>query len=93
MKLARRILAGAIVAVCLLYAGDDLSVRLRIPGNRDPFGTVHVDRYYAIPEKNNKVEFLRADPETVTCVHSLFPHFGYSPCWYASRTTQKRIDM
>jgi hypothetical protein len=93
MKLVRRILAGAIVAVCLLYAGDDLSARFRIPGNRDPFGTVHVDRYYAIPEKNNKVEFRRADPETVTCVYSLSPHFGYSPCWYARRTTRKRIDM
>jgi hypothetical protein len=93
MKLARRILAGLILAVCLLYVGDDLSVRFRIPGNRDPFGTVHVRRYYSISEKNNRMEFLPADPETVTCVHSLFPHFGYSPCWYASRTKQKQIDM
>ena len=93
MKLAWRMLAGVILVVCLVYVGDDLSARFRIPGNRDPFGTVHVDRYYAIPEKNNKVQFLRADPETVTCVHSLFPHFGYSPCWYARRTTRKQIDM
>ncbi len=93
MKLAGRILAGFLVAFCLLYVGDDLSVRFRIPGNRQALGTVTVDRYYAIPEKNNKIQFLPADPETVTCVHSLLPHFGYSPCWYAGRTTRKQIDM
>jgi hypothetical protein len=93
MKIARRMVLGVIVAVCLVYVGDDLSARFRIPGNRNPLGTVQVDRYYAIPEKNNRVQFLPADPETVTCVHSLFPHFGYSPCWYASRTKQKRVDM
>jgi hypothetical protein len=93
MRLARRIAFGVIVVGCLLYIGDDLAARLRIPGNRDPLGTVHVDRYYVIPEKNNKIQFLPADPETVTCVHALFPHFGYNPCWYESRTTRKQIEM
>jgi len=81
------------VVLGLLYIGDDLSARFRVPGNRDPLGTVVVSRYYAIPEKNNKIQFLPADPETVTCVHSLFPHFGYSPCWYVSRTPRKQVDM
>jgi hypothetical protein len=93
MKLAGRILVGLIVAVCVVYVGDDLSARFRIPGNRDPFGTLTVKRYYAISEKNNRIQLLPADPETVTCVYSLFPHFGYSPCWYASRTKQKQVDL
>jgi hypothetical protein len=93
MSLARRIFVALIVAVCLVYVGDDLSARFRIPGNRNPLGTVTVKRYYAISEKNNKVQFLPADPETVTCVYSLFPHFGYSPCWYASRTTRNQVDL
>jgi len=79
--------------VVLLYAGDYISLRLRIPGHREQFGKITVHTYYAIEKKANKIEFDTAGSQDVTCTHSLFPHFGHSPCWYLSRHTENRIDL
>jgi hypothetical protein len=49
--------------------------------------------YYSVAEKNNKTEYLPSNSEQDTCVHSLFPHLGFSPCWYLSRHTEKSIPM
>ena len=85
---------GVIVLFSLVtYAGDYLSIRYRIPKGRDQFATVTVQPYYAIHQKNGKTEYDFAPPENQTCVRSLFPHFGYSPCWYVKRHTEKRIDI
>ncbi len=89
----RRILLWVAVALVALYVGDYVSVRYRIPGNREQFGTVRVRRYYAIPEKNNRIEFNFDKPENQTCIQSLFPHMGCTPCWYLRRHTQQRIDL
>ncbi|MGA9040882.1 MAG: hypothetical protein WB421_10135 [Terriglobales bacterium] len=92
----RKILIAALTSLVLLaivYAGDYCAVRYRIPSSRDPFGQVTVQPVYVIHEKNGKVEYQFADPETDICVHSLFPHLGYSPCWYLSRHTEKQIDI
>ena len=92
MKYVKRTLAVAVLALAVLYAGDDFSVRFHIPRGRNPFGTVQIKRYYAIPQKGNKTEFYLGDPETQTCVHSLFPHLGFNPCWYVERKRLQRID-
>jgi hypothetical protein len=93
----RRILFFALGALLLLaalvYAGDYVSLRYRIPGNREQFGTVTVTRYYAIHEKNNKTEYDFAPSENRTCTHSLFPQLGYRPCWYVSRHTEEKIEI
>jgi len=88
-----RITAVAVLLALLMYAGDYLAVRYRIPRGRDPFSSVTIQPYYAIHEKNGRTEYDYARPETQVCVHSLFPHFGYSPCWYVNRHTEKRIDI
>lgn len=93
MKLARRILVVALLFVAVLYVCDYLSVHYRIPRNRDPLGVVKVQQYYAVQLKNKKTELMFLDPQDETCVHSLFPHLGFNPCWYVSRTSKKRIDM
>ena len=81
----------ALFAAALLYAADDLSFRFRIP-HREPFGSVTVQRYYALHKTKEKTNFMFAPPEAQTCVHSLFPHSGYPPCWYLSRHAEQRID-
>ena len=83
----------ALLLLLVLYAADYLSVRYRIPNHRDPYGAVQVEHYYAVPKKNGKTEFMLLEPETQVCVRSLFPHFGYSPCWYAGRKTEKRENL
>ncbi len=94
MKRALLRLVGMLVLLAAItYAGDYLSVRYRIPRNRDPYGEVTITSMYAIHEKNGKIEYQFAAPETQVCVHSLFPHLGYSPCWYLNRHTEKRIEI
>jgi len=88
-----RALALVIVAVVVLYVGDYVQLRYRIARSRNAYGTVTVERFDAIKEKNNRTEFVFEDPEKQTCAHSLFPHGGYPPCWYASRHTEKRTDI
>ena len=89
----RALAAAAAVAVpILLYAGDYLSLRLRIP-NREPFGTVQVQRYYEVSLKNRKTEYMRDEPRPQTCVRSLLPHYGDTPCWYLSSHPRQTIKI
>jgi len=89
----KRILFITGLSLLILYVGDYLSVRYRIPKGRDQFGVVKVQRYYAVGLKSGKTEFMFLGPKNLPCVHSLFPHFGYSPCWYLSRRKVQRIDI
>jgi len=91
-KIAFTALACALLAA-FSYLTDYGVLRYRVATGRQPFGTVTVYRYYSIAEKNRKTEYVfdRAAPET--CVHSLFPHLGYSPCWYLNRHTEQRVEM
>jgi len=89
----KRILIFAVLSLCILYVGDYLSIRYRIPKSRSQFGVVKIQRYYAVGLKSGKTDFMFLAPENQACVLSLFPHFGYSPCWYLSRRNVKRIDI
>ena len=91
-KVVRGLLA-VLLGFALLYAGDYLLLRYRVAVNHNPYGAVTVQPYYAVPRKDHKTEFLFDDPQDQTCVHSLFPHLGDSPCWYLNRNKQKRINM
>jgi|SRR5580700_4855465 hypothetical protein len=96
-RVLRRALGLAIASLvgllAIVYAGDYLSVRYRIPGNREQFGTVTVQPYDAVQEKSGKTEFIFNPPAAQTCVQALFPHFGYPPCWYLKRHTEPRTDI
>ena len=77
----------------LVYAFDYLSVRYLARHNHSPLGSVDIQVYYSVGIKGNKVEYMPADPETQTCVHSLFPQMGYQPCWYLNRHRTQWIDV
>jgi hypothetical protein len=89
----KRLLLITVLSLLILYIGDDLSVRYKIPRGRQQFGVVRVQRYYAVGLKSGKTEFMFLGPQNQVCVHSLFPHFGYSPCWYLSRKRVQRVDI
>jgi len=89
----KRVLMVAVLVLLILYVGDYLSVQYRIPNGRPQFGVVKIQRYYAVALKSGKTEFMFLAPRNQMCVHSLFPHFGYSPCWYLSRRNVERVDM
>lgn len=90
--LAKRITTIVVVLLCILYFGESISVRYRIPASRDPLGTVQISKLYAVPQKGGKTEYEPGESETQTCVHSIFPHLGYSPCWYLNRHRNQEID-
>jgi hypothetical protein len=90
--LQRAALALAVLAAAV-YAADYLLLRFRIRESAQVFGTVTIYRYYAVEEKNHKTEYMSNGAADQTCVHSLFPHLGYAPCWYLSRHTEQRIAM
>jgi hypothetical protein len=83
------------VALVLIYAGDYLFVRFRITRNLagDPFETRMIERTYGIPHKNGSAEIVNDAPEPETCVHSIFPHMGYTPCWYLNRSSKNIIML
>ena len=95
--LKRTILTAAIL-LAVFYAYDYLSVLHRKNEQKqgDPFDVVVHPRVLEIPQKGNRVEFaLDAQSPMISdpCVHSLFPHFGYIPCWYVSRNATRPIPM
>ena len=89
-----------LVAGCaaIVYGADYLYFRFRMlrPKPADPLESITALRVLAIPEKNGKTEYevdAQNPEQTVTCVHSLFPHEGCSPCWYVKPRINRPIPM
>ena len=82
-----------IAASALAYAADYLLWRYKSLTGHSPYGTVTVQYYYAIQEKNGKTEYDFQPPQQESCVNSLFPHAGYSPCWYERKHSEKAIRI
>jgi hypothetical protein len=76
-----------------LYAGDYVLLRYRVARNQGGLGTVTIYRYYAVEEKNRKTEYIFDHAEDQTCAHSLFPHLGYSACWYLKRHSERQTNL
>ena len=95
IQLAAALLAAVVVAI---YAGDYAWLRLRAayPRLGQAFGTVQMERLFAIQLKSGKTEYEMdaQQPEvTLPCVRSLLPHFDQKPCWYLQQQSQKPIPM
>lgn len=91
MKLLKRIAIGTVLAIVLVYAGDYVSLRSRLPKSLE---TVTIEPYYAVPQRNGKSEeYMMLDPYNDTCVDSMLPHMGHAPCWYLKKHINKRIDL
>jgi hypothetical protein len=96
--LAKRLLIVIVAALALTYCGDYLWFRVRLihPKPADPLESFKYLRVLAIPEKGGKTsyEIDQQNPEqTVTCVHSLFPQAGFSPCWYVKPRADQPIPI
>jgi hypothetical protein len=88
------------LASCLVvsYACDFIYFRIRTthPQPSNPLETFTSPRLYAIAVKGGKVDYELDEQnpqQTWTCAHSLFPHGGYSPCWYIKPKSQQPIPM
>jgi len=86
-QIAGRVLAALLSLIAFIYALDYLVLRVRMlrPSASVPFEHLTHNRLLAIKMKNGRYEYEldQVNPtEAITCVHSLFPHFGDQPCWY-----------
>jgi hypothetical protein len=85
----------AVAAVILIYLGDTLSVwhRMANKTSDNPLTTLTTQPIIEIPQKDGREEIVLGDSQTQTCVRALFPHDGYSPCWYVARQNQSITTM
>jgi hypothetical protein len=87
------VLLAVVGAAVLLYALDFALFHIRIATNRNAYGSVTVNHYYAILQKNGKTNLIFDPPQAQTCVNAAFPHGGFLPCWYLSRHPDQRTDI
>jgi hypothetical protein len=93
-----RIFYAILLVIAAAYGYDYASVRWRMSAQKpgDPFDVVTYPHLLAIPLKGNKVDYeldAQSPMESDPCVHSLFPHFGYIPCWYVRRRSKNPTQM
>jgi len=95
LTVARRVLVAGVALLGVVYAADYVSAKYRISKNTpgDPLEAVKIQPMYVIPHKDGQAEYVFGDPQTQMCLHSLFPHLGYSPCWYVKKHTQQTLPM
>ncbi len=83
-----------IAGVALLaFATDYAVLRVREATHGNAYGSVVVNHYTAVLQKNGKTTMTFDPPQAWTCVNSLFPHGGYLPCWYLSKHPDQRTDI
>jgi hypothetical protein len=97
-NLLTKIIYALLIVIALTYGYDYASVRRRMSAQKpgDPFDTVSYPHLLAIQVKGNKVDYEldAVNPiETDPCVHSLFPHSGYTPCWYVIQRSKSPTPM
>src|SRR5277367_1508335 len=87
----KRVGLGVLAALVLLYAIDYALLRHKManPNQSVAFGTI--TSFYGTATKGGKMEIFTDQPQTETCVHSLFPHLGYRACWYISHGSVNQI--
>jgi hypothetical protein len=79
-----QLLAGIIVALGMLYAGDWVVLRFRI-AHGTAYGVVQVNQLLATPLKGNKMEYDLIGTVPQTCSRSIFPQKGNPACWWLQR--------
>ena len=93
MRTILRAAGFLVLALLLLFVGDYASAKFRLPGNRETLGSVDVRVMWAIKLKNGRIDYQFGDIETQPCLHSIFPHLGYKPCWYLTRHKTHEIKV
>jgi hypothetical protein len=97
-QLAARFFTSALVLVACAYAADYLVLRIRMLHAMPtaPFESMTCTRILAIAQKGGKTDYQidQLQPvETLTCVHTLFPHYGDQPCWYLKPQLNQPIPI
>ena len=90
-RIAGWLLGSLLIAAGIAYLGDSLYIRHEAASADSAAAFGNVRFYYAAKLKNGKYTIFQDSPQNEVCVHSLFPHYGYKPCWFASRNTVRVV--
>ena len=85
------LLGSLLMATGIAYLGDSLYIRHEVACANSAAAFGNVRFYYATKLKNGKYTIYQDSPQNEVCVHTLFPHYGYKPCWFASRNTVRVV--
>lgn len=88
-----QVLLGIMCAGALLYGGDWAVFRIRLARGAGALGSVTVNAYYAVPEKNGRTEYDFQSSGPQACANAIFPHVGYLPCWYLRKHPDQEIKL
>ena len=55
------------------------SIRIRLPTTANAYGSIVVNHYYAVAQKNGKTQLISIRRSRKACVNALFPHAGACP--------------
>lgn len=92
-KYVKRVLAVVIVLAAILWTADWLLLRHRVAEDGVAFGEVEVHYHYAVRLKNKRVEQNPESSKVEECVHSMFPHYDETPCWFLERHTSQSQEL
>jgi hypothetical protein len=84
----QRFVLGLIALVVVIFAIDYVQLKARGAAG---IGTVPLTVGTAM--KDGRVQIFTGDDQTETCVRSLFPHFGFNPCWYVKKNSTQIISQ
>jgi len=91
--IALRSFVAGVSLLGISYGADYCVFRYRLATGRQPFGSVTVEHYDAVLQKDGKSELIFDPPVQQTCVHSLFPHADDPPCWFLSRHAEQKTVL
>jgi hypothetical protein len=86
-------LLGLLGVAAVSFGLDYAVFRIRVATNRSAYGSVTVNHYDAVAQKNGKTQLIFDPPQAQPCVNALFPHAGDMPCWYLQRHPDQRTDI
>jgi hypothetical protein len=86
--------AGLFLAVLFIavFAADYLVFRIRVAAHGVDSVSAKITTYDAALLKDNKLNVYFDQPQIQICVRSIFPWYGYDPCWYLQRHTVKVVN-
>jgi hypothetical protein len=87
----QRIVIGVLAFAIVLYLGDYAVLKVRASSGNGSSAFAAIPITVGTPMKDGRVQIFTSDAQTETCVHSLFPHFGYRPCWYVKQHQMQLI--
>ena len=90
-RIAGWLLGTLPIVAGMAYLGDSLYIRHEVAGANSAAAFGNVRFYYATKLRNGKYTIYQDSPQNEVCVHALFPHYGYKPCWFASRHTVRVV--